>query len=202
MVNSHQEMTNILGLYDYPDSSLFKNEGWEEESALDSLRKRYNQLNACTNSPLNVHQISFFSNPATHYDDLINHGDAASFISTWSTINAQTLFNFSAISRHSYTIHAVKDGDMIHFIYVNRGQRHYDLKTGKDKSSPSVMVFSKDTREASEFAQELFSANLTFNSRKSMSIFLEKHENSRNIYLTELLSKKESESWKLWCGKL
>ncbi|HHT0593162.1 TPA: hypothetical protein ACTXXA_001210 [Legionella anisa] len=181
VINSHSEMTHVLGLQNNPSLLATRNTGWRTNAAVDSIKKRYYRLNAGSNLNFNVLPDFFYRDAAKKITDL-PVGGYVGFSCEWF--------------RHAYTVHAVKEEQQTHFIYVNRGQRHYDLATGEDKrGAPTVLVFSVKNENAESFAKTLMSSAMTSgDSRKMMSAFLEKNRDKFNGKLSQQLAKKDQKT--------
>ncbi|WP_131781730.1 hypothetical protein [Legionella gresilensis] len=116
------------------------NTGWQIDDALGSTIKRFKifkpswHLNFSLLSPQSSKQI----------DELLN-GNYVGFLTKWP--------------KHAYTLHAVREKKNIHFIYVNRGQRHFTLESGRISQ---VIVFTVQREKAREFANEMFGASNSY----------------------------------------
>ncbi|MCE0723478.1 hypothetical protein [Legionella resiliens] len=181
VINSHSEMTHVLGLQNNPSFFASRNTGWTTDAAVDSIKRRYYRLKAGSNLNFDVLPDFFYRDAAKKTTDL-PLGGYVGFSCEWF--------------RHAYTVHAVKEEQQTHFIYVNRGQRHYDLATGEDiRSAPAVLVFSVKNENAESFAKALMSAAMTSgDSRKMMSAFLEKNRDKFNGKLSLELQKKDQKT--------
>ncbi|WP_454782571.1 hypothetical protein [Legionella sp. WA2022007384] len=182
MARSHLEMAHVLGLQENPFLSE-SNVGWEMSSAIISTKNRYKQLRPSTSSYLNFDLLpsSHYTEAAKKITDLPN-GGYIGFSCYWFG--------------HAYSLHAVKEENQTHFIYVNRGQRHTDVATGKSKhDAPTVLAFSLGNNEAERFAKAMMSAAMTIgDTRKIMSAFLEKNQDKYNPVLSKTLEKKDQKT--------
>jgi hypothetical protein len=190
-------MAHVLGLQDNPLMLVSKNTGWSVSSALSSLQSRYKDLNPTSGSNLNFGLVSAQSSSNIGKTiSRMSHGEYVGFASNWWRLDFSGLINGRSLaSGHAYSLHAVKEGEKTHFIYVNRGQRHYD-KSGvqEDKKSDSVMVFSVDNTDAEGFAREMMDAAKSFDSRTNISKFLHQHQDKINPELSKLLGKKNQKT--------
>ncbi len=187
MVKSLKEMSHILGLENNPFFSvgdnphLTGNEGWFRTPAVDSIRQRYKRLNADLKSNINFEYLSssWRTTIPTKIADL-SHGGYIGLSAGWTG--------------HAYTLHAVKEGNRTHFIYVNRGQRHYNLNPDKPKNYQdpinTVLVFSIENEKAKNFAREMIGAANSANRRMEVSKFLHRHKAKVNHTLSQVLRKK------------
>lgn len=183
-------MAHVLGL---KNSSLLgiENEGLHVSPAVHSIKNRYNQFKGTANSYLNFDVLpASFSQNAVQKITNLPQGGYVGFACRWDT-HAHT----SQWNAHAFTLHAVKEGNHTHFIYVNRGQRHFDLPTGQDKNdTPAVMVFSVENQHARSFAKLMLSAATASDARKGMSAFLERHKEQFNKDLSEFMLKKNQKT--------
>ncbi|AWN74070.1 hypothetical protein LEAN103870_17305 [Legionella anisa] len=177
MARSHVEMAHVLGLQDNPFLSE-DNTGWFIGSAVVSIKNRYKQLKNSNNSDLNFDVLpsSYYRDAAKKITDL-SHGGYVGFSCRWPG--------------HAFTLHAVKENDHTHFIYVNRG----DPATEKRKEgAPTVMAFSVENKDAESFAKAMMSAAMSLSTRTAMSKFLEKHHDMENKELSRTLKKKNQKT--------
>ena len=197
MIRSHSEMAHILGLQDNPLMLVSKNTGWRPPLALNSLQSRYKDLKPNPDSNLNFGLVSADSSQTiAKAISNMSHGDYVGFASGWWTLDFSRFISGKGLrSGHAYSLHAVKEGEKTHFIYVNRGQRHYDMGGSKeDENADAVMVFSVDNNDAEGFARKMMDAAKSFNPRINMSKFLHQHQDKINPDLSKLLGKKDQKT--------
>ncbi|MBN9228272.1 MULTISPECIES: hypothetical protein [Legionella] len=182
IIESHKEMTHVLGLQKNPFLSNIENTGWYIEDTAPSTKKRYDHFKENPNSNLNF--------------DLLPASFSADALQKITNLPPNGYVGFSCRwPRHAFTLNAVKEGNQTHFIYVNRGKRHFDLETGQDKNdAPTVMVFSVENQHARSFAKLMLGAAMTPDPRKGMSQFLERHKKQFNEELSELMEKKNQKT--------
>ncbi|WP_133141382.1 hypothetical protein [Legionella moravica] len=229
MVQSHKEMAHILGLKSNPFFSMIKNEGWYVSEAIKSIKNRFQQLKQeehNNDTDLNFHPLNVGSllNGSSKIARL-NHGEYIGFSTGWLGLDlSEFMKGSSPFSGHAYTLHAVKEGDVTHFIYVNRGERHIadstfhylpseqengQLVIHEDDSNniPTVMVFTVPNTEAESFANELISASFSIGieGRQQMSRFLNQkraeqlaHPEDEHVItannLTRIITKKDQKT--------
>lgn len=182
MASSHKEMAHILGLQKNPFASMIKNTGWSIEFSVPSIKKRFDRFKETLNSNLNFDLLpTSFSEGAIKKITNLPHGGYVGFSCRWP--------------RHAFTLHAVKEGDHTHFIYVNRGRRHYELTTGDDKEEQlTVMVFSVKNQYARSFGKSMLISAMDLDPRKGISLFLEGHQKQFNEELSQQLQKKNQKT--------
>gem|GEM_PF-5625675 len=197
MVRSHSEMAHVLGLEDNPLMLVSKNTGWKLSSALSSLQNRYKDLKSKPDSNLNFGLVSAQSSQnIVKAISKMSHGEYVGFASNWWSLGFSGLLNGKGLkSNHAYSLHAVKEGEKTHFIYVNRGERHYEKAGSKDEqTAAAVMVFSIDDNDVEGFTRKMLGAAKSFDPRTNMSKFLQQHRGKINPDLSKLLEKKDQKT--------
>ncbi len=176
-----------------------KNTGWQLSSALSSLKRRYKTLKKGSGQTLNFGLVSAKSSQnIVKAISNLSHGEYLGFASKWWSLDFSGLIKGKSlrfISGHVYSLHAVKEGETTHFIYVNRGERHYnkDGSTVKENAA-AVMVFSVGEKDAQAFAGNMMRAAKSFNPRVNMSKFLNDNQGKINLRLSEMLSKSDQKT--------
>lgn len=210
MIKSHSEMAHILGLNDNPFFNKNRNEGWYINLAVNSIKERFNNFINDANSGisnLNFHALNigtFLNAPATIAN--LEDGGYVGYSTGWQRINlSDAMEGNSPFKNHAYTLHAVREGELTHFMYVNSGDRH--IAVNNAEQPPTVMVFTVPNSEAETFANELISASYSFgfNGREQISEFLNKkleeqkrdptneHARIANV-LSEVITKKDQKT--------
>lgn len=210
MIKSHSEMAHILGLNDNPFFNKNRNEGWYINLAVNSIKERFNNFINDANSGisnLNFHALNigtFLNAPATIAN--LEDGGYVGYSTGWQRIDlSDAMEGNSPFKNHAYTLHAVREGELTHFMYVNSGDRH--IAVNNAEQPPTVMVFTVPNSEADTFANELISASYSFgfNGRERISEFLNKkleeqkrdptneHARIANI-LSEVITKKDQKT--------
>jgi hypothetical protein len=189
MIMSFKEVAHVLGLEDNPFINIWNNTGWNISDAIASIKNRYQALKPEPNSKLAFKLLSSQS-PKGFSKNIKNlsEGEYLGLSTHWVSFNA-----LKGVSSHAYTLHTIKEKNKTHFIYVNRGQRHYT--SNKKTYRNTVTVFSIDNHEAPHFAEEMIkAADAEGDGRTNMSLFLQKQEKKINPHLSKLLSKKDQKT--------
>jgi hypothetical protein len=179
MPRSFKEIAHVLGLKENPYIISINNTGWNPWDAFASIKDRYERL-----KPVGTPKLAFNLLPYEHHLPTIekhskqvskmSEGKYLGFFSNWVALPR----------RHSYTLHAVREGSQTHFIYVNRGMRH------TEHYEPTVTVFSIDNKDAQAFTREMLtSVRAPGDERENLSLFLQKHKEKINPILSPLLGK-------------
>lgn len=213
MIKSHSEMAHILGLNANPFFNKNNNERWEISPAVKSIRERFS--NFCNDKNKGISDLNFHALDIMNIGTLLNapatianlgDGGYVGYSTGWQSINlSDVLEGNSPFIGHAYTLHAVKEGDLTHFMYVNSGDRH--ISVNNSEQPPTVMVFTVPNSEAETFAKELVGASYSFgfNGRERISEFLntkldEQKRNPTNEYvrianvLSEVITKKDQKT--------
>jgi len=186
MSRSHKEMAHVLGLDKNPywASTLISNTSWSVESAVESTQTRYQKFHPQHSGHLNFEELPIAQFSSTSAKKLwkLEAGGYAGYATWWYS---------GGLSGHAYTLHAVRDRDKTHFIYVNRGEENYDAegKITQKENQETVLVFTVPNDQAESFATEMISAVNSFMSRSAISEFLHKHSKEKNSTLTLNLAK-------------
>ena len=183
MIKSHSEMAHILGLNDNPFTSTMKNNGWHVLFAWSSTKNRYNALvpESDLSSDLNFNLLALESpSQAARKISSLSNSEYIGFATSWW--------------KHTFTLHAIREADHTHFIYVNRGERHLNPRGEEELTAPAVMVFTVDNTLAENFAKEMMSAALSLNTRSRLSNFINDNQHHLNTSLSKKLAKSDQKT--------
>lgn len=167
-----KEMTHVLGLENNPDSG-FVHEGWSTDEAVQSIINRYKAL-SLDDEPIPIERTDIYELKLPAFLARVSQarsGDYIALASQWAlnNISRDKIKELEELKTHTVSIHVIQDRDLMHFIYVNRGDRH--LSPSEDLNR-TVIVYSCDLSQRTAFATSLYRVFST-ESKEAISVFLE-----------------------------
>lgn len=133
---------------------------WTQQMAAPSTCTRYQQSSK-DRRPLPYQELP--GKPDNFFSDIIDsteHGGYRGYAAGWD--------------KHSFSVQAIRDGNTVHFIYVNRGQKAFEKTAGVQGT---VIAFSCPAHEAGAFSKRFHAALIT-RKQETISTFLAAEINS------------------------
>jgi hypothetical protein len=163
----YKEVSHVLGLknnsYLFGDSLLNENEGWNIQDAVKSIQDRYKKLTGKQDKEIAYENIN--KSTKDEFSKKIVALNQGGYYGVGTSLTTGML------SRHAVSLHAIKDKEGTHFVYVNRGSR----PVIGGKVDTSVRVFTVPDDKLKDFSKEIHAA-FASGSPQQISDFIKNNE--------------------------